>query len=75
MEIERIMALKAKVEHILQEQVREQMELFRTETGVSISAVDVDILSIQMIGQERRHSILNRVRIGLDFEAFEKPGL
>ncbi|MCO7515710.1 hypothetical protein NJF44_10695 [Pseudomonas guariconensis] len=66
MDIRELPERKRALEDALRESIRSEIELFRSETGVDVAAVDVNVFRVHTAGEEAPPRSIGTVSVTLD---------
>lgn len=58
--------LKMKLETDIAEKVQPLLQNFEADTGVSCCDVDIEMMDVTRIGEERKHYVIAKVKVFID---------
>lgn len=66
MDIRELPERKRSLEDALRESIRAEIEIFRSETGIDVAAIDVNVFRVHAVGEEAPPRSIGTVQVTLD---------
>ncbi len=66
MDIRDLPGRKRALEDAIRESIRSEIELFRSETGIDVAAIDVNLFRVHAVGEEVPPRSIGTVNVSLD---------